>query len=146
MKLNLQTDYAIRTLILLASHKDRRFSIAQIADSYKISRNHLMKIVPKLEKQRWIESIPGPGGGISLVLGTEELSLAQVVEAFEPLDQLVECFDPENNTCPIMPVCGLKRVLVKAQRQFLESLAQTKISDIARPRAELTKLLGLHSR
>ena len=145
MKLNLQTDYAIRTLILLAAHKNRRFSIAQIADAYKISRNHLMKIVPKLEKRRWIESVPGPGGGISLVAGAEELSLSEIVEAFEPLDQLVECFDPENNTCPITPVCGLKRVLVKAQRQFVESLAHTTVSDIARPRTELTKLLGLHS-
>lgn len=143
MQLNLQTDYAIRTLLLLATAPERRFGIAQIAEAYGISRNHLMKIVPKLQKQGWIESTPGPGGGISLASGTAELSVAHVITAFEPQNQLVECFDPTQNTCPIAPACGLKRALAQAQKAFLQSLAQTRIADLARPKAELTRLLGL---
>lgn len=143
MQLNLQTDYALRTLILLACQPDRRFGIAQIADSYRISRSHLTKIVPKLQKQGWIRSVPGPGGGISLVEGTERLSIAEVVAAFEPQNQLVECFNPAANTCPIAPACGLKRVLARAEGEFMKSLSQTTVADIAKPKARIAELLEL---
>lgn len=102
-----------------------------------------MKIVPKLQKQGWVHSAPGPGGGVSIAKGIEELTVAEVVVAFEPQDQLVECMNEAKNTCPIAPACELKSVLFRAQREFLRSLENTRITDIAKPRSKISKLLGL---
>jgi len=42
MRLTVYTDYALRTLMYLASHRDRLVTISEIADVHGISKNHLM--------------------------------------------------------------------------------------------------------
>lgn len=48
MRLTLYTDYALRTLLYLAVHTDRRVSIREVAQTYGISENHLVKIIHHL--------------------------------------------------------------------------------------------------
>jgi Rrf2 family transcriptional regulator, nitric oxide-sensitive transcriptional repressor len=49
MRLNLQTDYALRTLLLLAG-RGGRASVAEIAAFYQISRDHVAKVAPALRR------------------------------------------------------------------------------------------------
>ena len=44
VRLTVYTDYALRVLMYLAMKEDRLATIAEIAKSYDISRNHLMKV------------------------------------------------------------------------------------------------------
>ena len=44
MRLNLQSDYALRMLMHLASTPTRLVTIAEVADRFRISHNHLMKV------------------------------------------------------------------------------------------------------
>ena len=50
MRLSRHTDYALRVLIHLAAHPDSLSSIAQISAAYRVSQNHLMKVVQGLYK------------------------------------------------------------------------------------------------
>ena len=45
MHITRYTDYSLRVLIYLAVQGDRLATIQEIADSYDISKNHLMKVV-----------------------------------------------------------------------------------------------------
>ena len=63
MRLTVFTDYALRVLMYLALEPERRVRIRDVAESYGISRNHLMKVVNKLTRAELVESShPGPPG------------------------------------------------------------------------------------
>ena len=48
MRLTSYSDYALRMLMYLAVKQDRLATIAEIAASYDISENHLMKVAHQL--------------------------------------------------------------------------------------------------
>ena len=60
------------------------------------------------------------------------ISVGQVVRNMEPDFHIVECFDPQTNTCPITPACGLIGVLNEATRAFLATLDQYTLEDLVR--------------
>lgn len=128
MKLNLKTDYALRVLIFLQNEDVA--TIKKISDYYGIKKNHLSVVVNKLSELGYIDSTPGPGGGIALKKKTLDISLSIIVKNFENLD-LVECFNDESNQCLLSPSCKLKTVLKKAQREFLGELDKYSVRDIA---------------
>ena len=53
MQLSLQTDYALRTLMALATAQ-RQLSVDEIARRYDISRNHLAKVVQRLQAKGYV--------------------------------------------------------------------------------------------
>jgi Rrf2 family nitric oxide-sensitive transcriptional repressor len=54
MRLTLYTDYSLRVLIYLAGREDESVTITELADFYKISRNHLVKVVHNLGLKGYI--------------------------------------------------------------------------------------------
>jgi len=48
MKLNLQTDYALRVLLHVGTKEEGLTTIQEIADAFAISKAHLMKVVNRL--------------------------------------------------------------------------------------------------
>ena len=65
MRLSLQTDYALRTLMYLAAHEGQH-SITKIAGHYAISKNHLMKVAQRLAAEGFVDSVRGRSGGLLL--------------------------------------------------------------------------------
>ena len=131
MRLTLYTDYSLRVLIFLASKpKDELSNIKEIADAYSISKNHLMKVTYELGKMGMIDTIRGRNGGIRLAKSPEDINIGKLVRATEEDFHLVECFDAENNSCIITPVCGLKHVLGKALNAYLSVLDDYTLSDL----------------
>lgn len=134
MQLTLFSDYALRVLLYLTMHRDRRVAVPEISTAYGISQHHLVKVVQLLIERGWVESVRGRGGGLRLAREPAEINVATVVRVTEPHLNLVECFDERANTCPIDPACGLKKVLVRAQEAFMTELEQHTLADFA-PRA-----------
>ena len=141
MQLTLHTDYALRVLLYIRLHPDRKVTILEVAQGYDISKNHLMKVVQKLVRLGYLESVRGRRGGLTLALPPEQINLGTVVTQMEPSLDLVECFDLEQNTCPIEPACDLKHILYEAQQAFLTSLKQYTLADLASRPAQLQHLL-----
>ncbi|MCG5052960.1 MAG: Rrf2 family transcriptional regulator [Myxococcales bacterium] len=135
MQLTLFSDYSLRVALYLAMHPDERVTLDEISAAYGISRNHLVKVVQRLVELEVVASVRGRGGGLRLAKAPAELNVGALVRATEPHFNIVECFDPETNTCPIDPVCGLKGVLRKAEKAFLAQLDAHSLADFL-PRAE----------
>src|SRR3954463_8439027 len=115
MRLTSYTDYSLRVLIYLALKKeDELGTIKEIAETYHISKNHLMKIIHELGKLGLIETIRGRNGGIRLAQLPKDINIGKVVRQTEEDFHIVECFDCEGNFCIISPVCKLKSVLHEA--------------------------------
>ncbi|MCM3390101.1 Rrf2 family transcriptional regulator [Ureibacillus chungkukjangi] len=144
MRLTLYTDYSLRVLLYLGvKGNDRLSTIQEIADSYHISKNHLMKVTYDLGQLGLIETIRGRGGGIRLNLQPEEINIGQVVRHTEEDFHLVECFDEENNLCKLSPACKLKFALNEALNAYLQVLDQYSLADFLMSKEEMFRLLGI---
>ena len=130
MRLTSYTDYALRVL-LYAGAANRTVTISNISEAYGISKEHLRKVVHALSQNGYIHTTQGRHGGITLARPPEQINIRDVVERFETTT-IVECFDPETNTCAIDGMCGLKHVLKRAQNSFMETLGQYTLGDFIR--------------
>jgi Rrf2 family nitric oxide-sensitive transcriptional repressor len=130
MRLTQFTDYALRTLLYLGVQGDRPVPLAEIARSYRISQNHLVKVVGRLGDLGLVTAVRGRSGGYRLAANPSEIGLGSLVRSTEPDFRIVECFDPATDTCPITPSCMLRRVLVEAERGFLGALDRYTLADL----------------
>src|SRR5579871_3210082 len=141
MQLTYYTDYSLRVLMYLAIHRGRIANISEIAQRYRISRNHLVKVVHGLAQGGFIKSHRGKGGGIELAGEPAEINIGEVVRYTEGPLQPVECFDARRNRCVIANVCGLADVIQEACDNFLATLDRYSLADLVRRRERLSKLL-----
>lgn len=118
MRLSVQTDFAMRTLMFLAASEGHH-SIAAIAKCYGISKNHLMKVAQRLVAEGFVKSVLGRGGGLMLARPASEINVGSVVRAMEDMGTFVECFDPVTNRCVATPVCGLRHALAGSVEAFM---------------------------
>ncbi len=130
MHLTLHADYSLRVLLYLAARPESLVSTQEVSEAYGISKNHLVRVVQALGKEGFIEVRLGRTGGITLARAPAEISLGRVFRATEPDFHLVECFNKDENTCPIAPACGLKGVLYEAREAFLAVLDKYTLADV----------------
>ena len=142
MQLTAYTDYTLRTLMYLAVNADRSTTIGEIARTYRISENHLTKIVHQLGVAGDIETIRGRNGGIRLGKPAASINLGAVVRRTEPDMALVACFD-DAETCAIGQACVLRSALHQALAAFLTVLDRYTLADLVAPRRRLAVLLGI---
>ncbi len=141
MHLTLHADYSLRVLLYLAARPGGLVSTQEVSEAYGISKNHLVRVVQALGKEGFVEVRPGRTGGITLARQPADITLGQVFRITEPDFHLVECFNKEENTCPISPACGLKGVLYEAREAFLGVLDKYTLADVMkRSRRNLTDL------
>jgi len=122
MQLTLHTDYGLRVLVYLAQHQENLSTITEIADFYKISRNHLVKVVHHLSTGGFIHTTRGKNGGMKLARPPGVISIGEVVRHMEPNFDIVECFNVDNPACVLIPACALKSALHKATNEFMRVL------------------------
>lgn len=144
MHITRYTDYSIRVLIYLAVQGDRLTTIQEIADSYEISKNHLMKVVHQLNKKGYIETIRGKKGGMRLHMAPADINMGILLRETEQDLSIVECFSSKN-ACRITPVCGLKSIFAEALGAFLATLDNYTLADVIQDqhRPQLLRLLQI---
>src|SRR3546814_12072483 len=113
MKLSLFTYYSMRLLSPLAARPERLCSIAEVAQAYRISQNHLMKVVNDLARSGYIDSVRGRGGGIRLGKQPADINIGALVRHTEEGFNLVDC-----GNCELAPACGMTGVLNEALVPF----------------------------
>lgn len=143
MRLTLYTDYSLRVLLYLAGREGKTVTISELAEFYKVSRNHLVKVVHELGLNGYIHTTRGKNGGIRLNKPAAEIVIGEVVRKTEPDFDLLECFNPAINQCVISNTCDLKSVLYEAKASFLGVLDKYTLADAAS--SEMKKLLQFKS-
>jgi Rrf2 family transcriptional regulator, nitric oxide-sensitive transcriptional repressor len=131
MQLTLHADYAFRVLLYLGSQSDNKIvSTKEISQSYGISHHHLVRVIQTLSERGYVKVTAGRSGGVSLGRDANQIRLGDVFRTAETNLQIVECFDPKTNTCPIIGICQLQPVLGEALAAFVEVLDRYTLADL----------------
>jgi Rrf2 family nitric oxide-sensitive transcriptional repressor len=142
MRLTSFTDYTLRVLIYLGSHRreGRLATIGDVATAYGISENHLMKIVHHLAREGYVKTTRGKGGGMRLAREPDQIRIGDVVRGAEEDLAIVECFQRGNHECTIAPACELRGLLERALTAFFDVLDGQTLADLLRPQGQLLRL------
>jgi Rrf2 family nitric oxide-sensitive transcriptional repressor len=142
MRLTRWTDYALRTLIYVGVKGGRLSTIGEIAESFDISETHLMKVVNRLARQGYINTVRGKGGGIKLARSPGEIRVGSVVRDTEEDLAVMGCL-AETGFCRIEECCVLRRALGEATFAFMRTLDGYTLADLLAPGVRLARSLAL---
>jgi Rrf2 family nitric oxide-sensitive transcriptional repressor len=133
VNLKTQTDYGLRTLLYLG-FVNEKVTVDAIATAYKISKDHLVKVVQQLVRMGYVRSQSGRTGGIRLAKATNQINVADVVKDFEGRSGVLPCVG-EPMVCVLEPGCLLRTKLIEAEQAFYATLSNLTIADLVGPPA-----------
>ena len=83
MKLQQATRYAIWATIELAARPKEQVRAQELAETYAISQNHLVRVLHALTRAGIVSSARGPGGGFTFCGNAKRLTLFDIISLFE---------------------------------------------------------------
>lgn len=131
LRLTRHTDYAIRTLLALAERAEGAVvPTATIRQEMLIPPALAIRVVADLARLGFIVTFPGRDGGIQLARPPAEITLLQVVEAFEGPIHVSECIEGKV-TCPFELHCPVRRRWARVDERIRAELAQITFQELA---------------
>lgn len=143
MRMTLHTDYALRMLMMLGIRDGEPVTVQQVANSYGLSRNHLLKVALKLRNLNVITATRGRTGGIALARRPEDINIGAIIRATEDDFAMVECMKTDGGTCLLTPACRLKGVVREALQAYLAVFDKYSLADLIQNKDALGLLLQM---
>jgi Rrf2 family protein len=134
LKINRQTDYAVRIVLALAKRgEDARLSSAEIQQEMLIPQALMGRIVAQLARARLVNTFPGRDGGLMLPCPASQITLKDIVEAFEGPILLSECLQVKGeDDCPFQSNCPVRPKWGRVQVAMLREMASITFADLVR--------------
>lgn len=97
MRLSTKGRYAVTAMIDLALHQDQRLvSLSEISEVQNISLSYLEQLFSKLRRYEIVEGVRGPGGGYRLARGSDEITIADIINAVDEKLDATRCAGHED--------------------------------------------------
>lgn len=134
LKINRQTDYAVRVILALAQRGEgARLSSAEIQQEMLIPKAFMTRIVAQLAREGLVDTFPGRDGGLMLPRPASQISLREVVEAFEGPILLSECMQVKGeDDCPFQANCPVRSKWGRVQAAMMREMASISFEDLAK--------------
>lgn len=145
MRLTTRTNLALRVLMACSVNNAKILRTADIAERCNASVHHLLQVVNTLQDHGFVETLRGRNGGIRLARRDGDISIGEVFRIFESGTPFAECFDPAQNTCPLVTSCRLRGYLQRALEAFYHELDLVTLSDLVNGNCGLSALLTFAS-
>lgn len=84
-------EYAFRAAVFLATRPGQPATTEEVAKRTQVPVAYLAKILQGLSKAGLVRSQRGVGGGVTLAIHPDELTLLEVLNAVEPLKRITTC-------------------------------------------------------
>jgi Rrf2 family protein len=131
IRINRQTDYAIRVVLALAKHTERqRISTTEVQREMLIPAAFLPRIVAELGRGGFILTFPGRDGGLELARPADQINLRQVVEYFEGPISVSDCIAGRTQ-CPFDTECPVRCRWGKLQATIIHELEAIPFNELA---------------
>jgi Rrf2 family protein len=143
IRINRQTDYAIRVILYLAQQEENiRIPTAKALREMQVPPSLGQRIVADLARSKFITTYAGRDGGLVLARPAQEINLRQIVEHFEGKFFISDCLVDKGN-CPFDNKCPVRFRWVKLQSQIVLELEQITFSELAQDALSASQLFSV---
>lgn len=129
MTLTKTTEYALRTLRHMSHREHAVFSADLLHRELKIPKKYLQRLLTDLSKSRLLRSVRGRKGGFILARSTEQITLAEIIDAVEGFNAGERCFFGFER-CVLDRPCAMHEVWTRTQNSLVLALSTTRLSDL----------------
>jgi Rrf2 family protein len=123
------TDYALRAVCFIAKRKGEIVPVSQLVKELKVPQPFLRKLLQVLSKKGLLYSQKGMGGGFRLSRTAEEISLLDLLAAFQGPLQLNECV-LKKRRCPQIEKCPLKKKISSLEKYVIRQLSPVTVGSL----------------
>jgi Rrf2 family protein len=130
-------EYGLRAVVCLARTPNQRQSADRLAETTRVPRRYLHKVLQDLVQAGLVCSQSGPGGGYSLGRSSEDISILDVVNAVGSIERIRRCplgLRSHHELCP------LHRELDKAYAMMEASFRRLTVAEVLDPSASASPL------
>lgn len=125
LKISEAASIGLHAIIVLAQN-NKVMSVKAIASKLNVSANHLSKILQRLNKAGYIESIKGNNGGFKILVNPKNLTFLEIYETIDGKLRLSNCL-LSNQACKSNCVFG--DLISSINTQVKEKFEKTKLSE-----------------
>ena len=128
LNINKSIEYSLIAIKHIKSKSNKLCSANEIANQYNIPKEILAKILQRLSKCGYLNSIKGSNGGYSLNKNLEKINLIDFIETIEGPIGTVKC--NLKLDCNIYDICNIKNPMNMINNNIRNSLKKLKIYDL----------------
>ena len=134
LKINRQTDYAVRVVLALARQgQNARLSSSKIQQEMLIPPALMARIVSLLARAELVKTFPGRDGGLMLPRPASQITLKDIVETFEGPILLSDCLQvKDEEDCPFQSNCPVRSKWGRVQVAMMREMASITFEDLAK--------------
>jgi Rrf2 family protein len=132
MQITREADYAIRSILYLASQDGLTATVGDISDAQEIPKTFTAKILQKLTKAGLVRSIRGVTGGFTLAREPFRITLLDVIEAVQGPLALNICV-VDKKSCNRIPHCSVHPVWLEINQAFKRRLSEYTFEKLINP-------------
>ena len=130
LRLSKKADYALLALRHLAANADRgAVSARELAETYDLPPELLAKVLQRLVRAKYLNSIQGIHGGYGLAKPAGSISVADVIQSIDGPLTVTACSETDHN-CEQYSKCNIRDPLWQVKDRIIAALAGTSIADL----------------
>lgn len=121
-------EYALRAVVYLASKSPDAAICEEVAQATQVPRPYMAKVLQGLARAKILHSQRGLGGGISLAVKPDQLTILEVVNAVDPIRRITHC--PLKISSHGANLCPLHKRLDEALASIEDSFRRTTLQEV----------------
>lgn len=126
LKISEAASIALHAIMILAKNQDKLMAVKDIAAQLDVSANHLSKVMQRLTKAGYIDSIKGFNGGFRISCDIDKVAFLEIYELFDGKIKDSNCLLSEKKC---QGKCVLGDLISSLNSQVKEKFKTTKLSD-----------------
>lgn len=130
------SEYAVRAVVMLAHlQKDSLVGAKELADVAKVPVSYLPKLMQGLARAGIVHSKRGVGGGFSLQMDPNDITILDIVNAVDPIQRITGCpLGLESHSKVLCPMhARLDQAMAEVEKVLSASTIAELLTDQSRP-------------
>lgn len=143
MRMTKRSNISMRVLMYCGVNDHMLVTKSDIAEACNTSENHLAQVINRLAQLGFLHTQRGRNGGMRLSRPMGEITVGEVLRATEAQVPITECFDENENTCPLTSACRLRGVIANATEAFYGAMDDVTLADLVCQNDQLGAILQM---